>query len=137
MSRSDRSPDRFTIDCDACAMQGTDACDDCVVTFVVGAIRGRRWSSTWKRRGPSACSQAPGSSRELRHVPVAPERRRVSARARQSSVAGFGAQRLDRRLLLRAVRERVEAEDAHRVLVGDLGDLVVGNAVELLGQRLG
>jgi hypothetical protein len=25
----------FTIDCDACAMQGTYACDDCVVSFVV------------------------------------------------------------------------------------------------------
>ena len=34
MSRSER-PDVLTIDCDACAMQGTDACDDCVVSFVV------------------------------------------------------------------------------------------------------
>jgi hypothetical protein len=25
----------LTIDCDACVMQGTDACDDCVVSFVV------------------------------------------------------------------------------------------------------
>jgi hypothetical protein len=24
------------IDCDECAMRGTTACDDCVVTFVVG-----------------------------------------------------------------------------------------------------
>lgn len=24
------------IDCDACAMQGTSACDDCVVTFLLG-----------------------------------------------------------------------------------------------------
>ena len=24
----------FTIDCDDCAMQGTDACADCVVTFI-------------------------------------------------------------------------------------------------------
>lgn len=26
----------LTIDCDTCAMQDTDACDDCVVTFLVG-----------------------------------------------------------------------------------------------------
>jgi hypothetical protein len=25
---------RLTIDCDECAMQGTAACDDCVVTFI-------------------------------------------------------------------------------------------------------
>jgi hypothetical protein len=25
-----------TIDCDVCTMRGTDTCDDCVVTFVVG-----------------------------------------------------------------------------------------------------
>ena len=24
------------IDCDDCRMQGTDACDDCVVSFIVG-----------------------------------------------------------------------------------------------------
>ena len=24
----------LTIDCDACAMQGTSACEDCVVTFI-------------------------------------------------------------------------------------------------------
>ncbi len=40
-SRPDRRPDRpapagdsFTIDCDDCAMQGTSACTDCVVTFI-------------------------------------------------------------------------------------------------------
>jgi hypothetical protein len=26
--------DGLTIDCDECAMQGTDACADCVVTFI-------------------------------------------------------------------------------------------------------
>jgi hypothetical protein len=40
------------------------------------------------------------------------------------SVADLGPQCLDRRLLLRAVRERVVLEDAHRVPVGDLGNLV-------------
>jgi hypothetical protein len=25
----------LTIDCDECVMQGTDACDDCVVTFLL------------------------------------------------------------------------------------------------------
>ena len=28
--------DAFTISCDDCAMQGTSACDDCVVTFICG-----------------------------------------------------------------------------------------------------
>jgi len=28
--------DTITVDCDACAMQGTSACDDCVVTFLLG-----------------------------------------------------------------------------------------------------
>jgi hypothetical protein len=33
--RSDRSPgESLTIDCDECVMQGTDACADCVVTFI-------------------------------------------------------------------------------------------------------
>jgi hypothetical protein len=26
----------MVIDCGECRMQGTDACDDCVVTFIVG-----------------------------------------------------------------------------------------------------
>jgi hypothetical protein len=26
----------LTIDCDCCALQGTDACDDCVVSFLLG-----------------------------------------------------------------------------------------------------
>jgi hypothetical protein len=26
----------LTIDCDGCIMQGTSACDDCVVTFICG-----------------------------------------------------------------------------------------------------
>lgn len=28
--------DRITIDCAECAMQGTESCDDCVVTFICG-----------------------------------------------------------------------------------------------------
>jgi hypothetical protein len=28
--------DALTIDCDCCALQGTDACDDCVVSFLLG-----------------------------------------------------------------------------------------------------
>ena len=39
------------------------------------------------------------------------------------------AQRADRGLLLGDVRERVELVPAHRVLVGDLVDVVVGHAV--------
>jgi len=26
----------LTIDCDCCTLHGTDACDDCVVTFLLG-----------------------------------------------------------------------------------------------------
>jgi hypothetical protein len=26
----------LTIDCDCCSLQGTSACDDCVVTFLLG-----------------------------------------------------------------------------------------------------
>jgi hypothetical protein len=29
------TPD-LTIDCDCCRLQGTDACEDCVVTFLLG-----------------------------------------------------------------------------------------------------
>jgi hypothetical protein len=28
----------LTIDCDECSLQGTDACDDCVVTFLCGRL---------------------------------------------------------------------------------------------------
>jgi hypothetical protein len=28
--------DGITIDCDDCSLQGTPACDDCVVTFICG-----------------------------------------------------------------------------------------------------
>ena len=28
--------DGLTIDCECCTLQGTDACDDCVVTFLLG-----------------------------------------------------------------------------------------------------
>ncbi len=29
----------LTIDCDECSLEGTSACDDCVVTFLLGAER--------------------------------------------------------------------------------------------------
>ena len=29
--------DGLTIDCDCCALRNTDACDDCVVSFLLGA----------------------------------------------------------------------------------------------------
>ena len=29
----------LTIDCDECTLQGTAACDDCVVTFLLGSER--------------------------------------------------------------------------------------------------
>jgi hypothetical protein len=29
------STDALTIDCDCCRLQGTDACDDCVVSFLL------------------------------------------------------------------------------------------------------
>jgi hypothetical protein len=30
----------MVIDCEECVMQGTSACDDCIVTFLVGHERG-------------------------------------------------------------------------------------------------
>jgi len=34
---TDREPEGgLTIDCDSCALQRTDACDDCVVSFLLG-----------------------------------------------------------------------------------------------------
>ena len=30
----------LTIDCDGCVMQGTEACDDCVVTFICDRSKG-------------------------------------------------------------------------------------------------
>ncbi len=34
---TDRRPEGgLTIDCDSCALQETDACDDCVVSFLLG-----------------------------------------------------------------------------------------------------
>jgi len=71
VSRSDRSPDRFTIDCDACAMQGTDACDDCVVTFVVRRDpQDALVIDAEEARAVRLLSSA-GLVPRLRHVPVA------------------------------------------------------------------
>jgi hypothetical protein len=28
--------DSITVDCDSCVMRGTEACDDCVVSFLLG-----------------------------------------------------------------------------------------------------
>jgi len=33
--------DPLTIDCDECLLQGSDACGDCVVTFLCGVEAGR------------------------------------------------------------------------------------------------
>jgi hypothetical protein len=35
-ARGPATPDPLVIDCDACALQATDACGDCVVTFLCG-----------------------------------------------------------------------------------------------------
>jgi hypothetical protein len=32
----DTGPQRLVIDCERCALQATDACDDCVVSFLLG-----------------------------------------------------------------------------------------------------
>ena len=63
--------------------------------------------------------------------------RRPADRGRPLLVVHLGAQGPDGALVLRTVRERVVLVDAHRVLVRDLRDLVVGDAVELLCERLG
>lgn len=33
---SPETKEPLTIDCECCELQGTDACDDCVVTFLLG-----------------------------------------------------------------------------------------------------
>jgi hypothetical protein len=34
--RKGTAMDAVTVECDACVMRGTEACDDCVVTFLLG-----------------------------------------------------------------------------------------------------
>lgn len=41
MSPRPEGPAPLTIDCDECELQATDACDDCVVTFLCGTEAGR------------------------------------------------------------------------------------------------
>ena len=49
----------ITISCDDCELQHTDACADCLVTFVSGASPMTPSWSTSPRPGPCGCSGGP------------------------------------------------------------------------------
>ena len=96
----------LTIDCDCCAMRHTDACEDCVVTFLLRAgARGRRGHR--RRRGPGhadarsgpasypSCASAPGpADRRRRSVEVARQVRARRAEARRCEAPPPGHERL-------------------------------------------
>jgi hypothetical protein len=57
----------YVIDCAECVMQGTDVCDDCVVTFVVGREPGEALViDVAERRAVRALADA-GLVPDLRH----------------------------------------------------------------------
>jgi hypothetical protein len=61
----------LTIDCDACVMQGTDACEDCVVSFVVGREPGSALVIDVDEARAVRLLSGAGLVPELRHTPVA------------------------------------------------------------------
>jgi hypothetical protein len=63
------------IDCDQCAMQHTSACDDCVVTFLLGTTP---VELTDEQTGAMAHLAEAGLVPRLRLVPVDGPERRVS-----------------------------------------------------------
>ena len=53
----------MVIDCDECVMEGTSACDDCIVTFLVGRERGEAVVIDAAEERELGCCRARGSSR--------------------------------------------------------------------------
>ena len=68
------------ISCDECVMEGTSACDDCVVTFLCGREPGRRRHDR-RRRGPGA---APAGAGRARAGAAPPPPHRMTRRAARS-----------------------------------------------------
>jgi hypothetical protein len=59
----------LTIDCDECVAQGTDACDDCVVRFVVSREPGDALVIDAAEARALRVLQAGGLAPRLRHEP--------------------------------------------------------------------
>jgi len=60
--------DSLTIDCDECAMQGTDACGDCVVTFICSREPGEAVVVDVAEERAIRLLSGAGLLPELRHV---------------------------------------------------------------------
>lgn len=58
----------LTIDCDECAMQGTDACDDCLVTFICSREPGEAVVVDVAEERAIRLLSGAGLLPELRHV---------------------------------------------------------------------
>jgi hypothetical protein len=61
------------IDCDRCAMQGTEACGDCVVTFIVSREPGDAVVIDVEEERAVRLLAGAGLVPRLRHVPVVRE----------------------------------------------------------------
>jgi hypothetical protein len=62
--------DVLRISCDECAARGTEACDDCVVTFLCSREPDDAVVITAPERRSLAVLQRAGLAPALRHVPV-------------------------------------------------------------------
>jgi hypothetical protein len=60
--------DSLTIDCDECTMQGTDACSDCVVTFICSREPGEAVVVDAAEQRAIRLLSVAGLLPELRHV---------------------------------------------------------------------
>src|ERR1700683_3224503 len=117
--------------------------------MVSGAFWGGHWSladeaarglgEVW-RWVPAPRSVATEARREAGHAHDAvliPRRLPPGSRdERGVHVGGLGPQRLHGALLARPHAERIELEVLHGVEVGDLVDVLVGHAIEILHERL-
>lgn len=65
--------DPLVIDCDTCSMRATEACDDCVVTFVCSRDRDRAVVIDATEAGTVRMLMRAGLVPRSRHVPSGPE----------------------------------------------------------------
>jgi hypothetical protein len=71
VSPSPGTSDVLTIDCDDCVMHHTDACEDCVVSFVVGRDPGDALVIDVEEARAVRLFSGAGLVPGLRHVPIA------------------------------------------------------------------
>lgn len=76
MERMDLTPPSFTIDCDTCVMQHTDACGDCVVSFICSREPGDAIVVDLDEYRALEMLAESGLVPELRHRPVPGPNRR-------------------------------------------------------------